>query len=285
MNLRQRRCLFAHGHIVPTLGKVRRALADVVRGAVVTVVGIHLHGRERVRAQDAVQRRHAVALVEVFALRRRTAVEAAKQARGAGAHVRAAEVVVHVGPCKALVVAALHRADGLELVREHHARQSQQGLQLIVAVLHIARSRLLLPERLELCLVRQFDVHRHLVARHVLLHPSAVVVAHYLHLRHVVRRDVPRRQVVLASQHVQPLDVELRDRLAHVADAAVLRHVHARQPFQSVLQRHVALTQERRQVMAQRVALLPQRVGLHRHLLQADALRSQHHVHLHRPFL
>ena len=285
MNLRQRRCLFAHGHIVPTLGKVRRALADVVRGAVVTVVGIHLHGRERVRAQDAVQRRHAVALVEVFALRRRTAVEAAKQARGAGAHVRAAEVVVHVGPCKALVVAALHRADGLELVREHHARQSQQGLQLIVAVLHVARSRFLLPERLELRLVRQFDVHRHLVARHVLLHPSAVVVAHYLHVRHIVRWDVPRRQVVLASQQVHALDVELRDGLAHVADAAVLRHVHTRQPLQSVLQRHVALTQKRCQVMAQRVALLPQRVWLHRHLLQTDALRSQHHVHLHRPFL
>ena len=125
MNLRQRRRLFAHGHIVAAIGKVRRALADVVRGAVVTVVGIHLHGRERVRAQDAVQRRHAVALVEVFALRRRTAVESTKQARGAGAHIRAAEVVVHVGPCKALVVAALHRADGLELVGEHHARQTE----------------------------------------------------------------------------------------------------------------------------------------------------------------
>ena len=113
----------------------RRALADVVRGAVVTVVGIHLHGRERVRAQDAVHRRHAVTLVEVFALRRRTAVKATEQARGAGAHIRAAEVVVHVGPCKALVVlalqatrgraAALHRADGLELVGEHHARQTE----------------------------------------------------------------------------------------------------------------------------------------------------------------
>ena len=80
--------------------------------------------------------------------------------------------------------------------------------------------------------------------------PSAVVVAHYLHLRHIVRRDVPRRQVVLAAQQVHALDVELRDGLAHVADAAVLRHVHARQPLQSVLQRHVALAQERRQVMA-----------------------------------
>ena len=280
MNLRQRRCLFAHGHIVPTLGKVRRALADVVRGAVVTVVGIHLHGRERVRAQDAVQRRHAVALVEVFALRRRTAVESTKQARGAGAHIRAAEVVEHVGPCKALVVTTLHRTDGLELVREHHARQSQQGLQLIVAVLHVARSRFLLSERLELRLVRQFDVHRHLVARHVLLHPSAVVITHYLHLRHVVRRDVPRGQIVLAAQHVQPLDVKLRDGLAHITDGSARRHVHARQPFQPVLQRHVALAQERREVVAQRVAPLPQRVGLHRHLLQRNFFRSQHHVHL-----
>ena len=239
MNLRQRRRLFAHVHVIAAVGKVRRALADVVRGAVVTVVGVHLHGRERVRAQDAVHRRHAVALVEVLPLRRRTAVEAAKQACGAGTHVRTAEVVVHVGPCKALVVAALHRTDGLELVREHHARQTEEGLQPVITVLHIACSRLLLPERLKLRLVRQFDVHRHLVARHVLLHPSAVMITHYLHLRHIVRRDVPRRQVVLAAQQVHALDVELRDGLAHVADAAVLRHVHARQPLQSVLQRHV----------------------------------------------
>ena len=98
-----------------------------------------------------------------------------------------------------------------------------------------SRSRLFLPERLELRLVRQFDVHRHLVARHVLLHPSAVVVAHNLYVRHIVRRDVPRRQVVLAAQQVHALDIELRDGLAHVADAAVLRHIHARQPLQSVL--------------------------------------------------
>ena len=151
-------------------------------------------------------------------------------------------------------------------------------MQSVIAVLHIARSRFLLSERLELRLVRQFDVHRHLVAWHVLLHPSAVVVAHYLDIRHVVRRDVPRRQVVLAAQQVHALDIELRDRLAHVADAAVLRHIHTRQPLQSVLQRHVALAQERREVVAQRVALLPQRVRLHRHLLQRNSLRSQHHV-------
>ena len=107
-----------------------------------------------------------------------------------------------------------------------------------------------------------------------------MVVAHYLHLRHIVRRNVPRRQVVLAAQHVQPLDVELRDGLAHVADGTALRHVHARQPFQPVLQRHVALAEERCEVMVQRVALLPQWVWLHRHLLQRHSLRSQQNVHL-----
>ena len=80
--------------------------------------------------------------------------------------------------------------------------------------------------------------------------PSAVVVAHNLYVRHIVRRDVPRRQVVLAAQQIHALDVKLRDGLAHVADGTALRHVHARQPLQSVLQRHVALAQKRCQVMA-----------------------------------
>ena len=42
------------------------------------MIGVHLHRRGRVEFLDAVERRHAVALVEVFALRRRTAVEAAE---------------------------------------------------------------------------------------------------------------------------------------------------------------------------------------------------------------
>ena len=112
-----------------------------------------------------------------------------------------------------------------------------------------------------------------------------MVVAHNLHLRHIVCRDVPRCQVVLAAQQVQALDVELRDGRAHVTDGTALRHIHTRQPLKSVLQRHVAFTQKRCQVMAQRVTPLPQRGGLHRHLLQADALRSENHVHLRRLFL
>ena len=128
MNFCYWRYLFAHGHVITTVGQVRRTLAGVVRSAVVAVVGVHLHGRERVRTQDFVHSCHAVTLVEVLPLRRRTAIEAAKEACGAGAHVRTAEVVVHAGPCKVLVVSTLHRADGLELVREHHASQSQQGL-------------------------------------------------------------------------------------------------------------------------------------------------------------
>ena len=102
---------------------------------------------------DSVERRHAVTLVEVFSLWRRTAVEAAEQAGGGCRHVRAAEVVYHVCPCEALVVAALQRADGLELVGEHHARYAEQGLQFVVPVLHITSSRLLLSERLQLRLL------------------------------------------------------------------------------------------------------------------------------------
>ena len=52
-----------------------------------------------------------------------------------------------------------------------------------------------------------------------------------------------------------------------------------------MVQRHVALAEERREVVRQRVALLPQRVGLHRYLLQTDALRSENHVHLRHPLL
>ena len=285
MHLRQRRGLFAYGHVIACASQIRAALTDVVRGAVVAVVGIHLHRRGRVQFMDAVERRHAIALVKVFALRRRTAIEAAEQTGGGRLHVRAAEVVYHVCPCEVLVVTALQRADGLELIGEHHARHAEQGLEPVVPVLHVSSARLFLPERLELRLVRQPDVHRHLVARHVLLHPSSVVVAHYLHLRHVVRRDVPRRQVVLATQHVQSLDVELRDGLTHITDGTALCHVHAWQSPQPVLQRHVALAEERREVVAQRVATLPQRVGLHRHLLQRHSLRSQQHVHLYSLFL
>ncbi len=249
----------------------------------VTVVGIHFHRRDRIQLMDAIERRHAVALVEVFALRRRTAVEAAEQTGGGCCHVRAAEVISHVGPSKVFVVAALQRADGLELVGKHHARHAEQALPAVMT-LPFGRGRegtyprLFLSEWLEFRLLRQFDVHRHLVARHVLLHPSAVVVAHNLHLCHIVCRDVPRCQVVLAAQQVQALDVELRDGRAHVTDGTALSHIHTRQPLQSVLQRHVALAEERRQVVAQRVAPLPQRGGLHRHLLQRDVLRSEQHV-------
>ena len=83
------------------------------------------------------------------------------------------------------------------------------------------------------------------------------MVAHDLHVCHVVRRDVPRGEVVLAAQQVKPLYVELRDGLAHIADGTALSHVHSREPFQTVLQCHVALAQERGQVVAQRVAFLP----------------------------
>ena len=153
-------------------------------------------------------------------------------------------------------------------------------MQPVLTILHIAGTYLLLSEGLELCLLRQLDVHRYLVARELLVYLAAMVVAHYLYIRHIVGRDVSCGEAVLATQEVQPLDVELRDCLAHIADATALRYIYPRQALQAILQRHVTFAEERSQMMAQRIAHLLQRVGAHHHLLQADALRSQQHVDL-----
>ena len=275
MRLGEWRSRFAHGHVAAIPRQVGTALANVVRGLVIAVVGIHLHRRHRIEFADGVESHHAVALVEVLALRRCSAVEATEEAGGRGADGIATEMVKHVSTSEVLVVASLQRADGLELVGEHHACYAEKKP-------HPRRpspySRFFLSERLELSLLAQFDVHRHLVARYVLLHASAVVVAHDFHVRHVVRRDVPRCQVIFATQQVQTLDVELRDGLAHVADGTTLRHIHTWQAFQSVLQGHVALAEERCEVVAQRVAILSQWFCFHHHFLQRDAFRSQHPV-------
>ena len=161
-----------------------------MRGAMVAVVGVDLECGEGVQLVDGVDGSHSVASVDMLALRRPSSVEAAEQARGRRAHVRTAEMVCQVGIPKVLVVASFQRADGLEGIGEHHPRQSQQGLKPVPAVLHMSSPHLFLSERLELRLVRQLDVHRHLVAWHILLHTPAVMVAHDLHVRHIVSRDV-----------------------------------------------------------------------------------------------
>ena len=105
-----------------------------------------------------------------------------------------------------------------------------------------------------------------------------MVVAHHLHFGHHVSPHVAGGQVIFASQHVQSLNVEGRDALAHIGDGATLGHLYTGQAFQSVLQCHVAFAQERSEVVAQRVALQQQGIGPYLHLLQADALLHQHHI-------
>ena len=105
-----------------------------------------------------------------------------------------------------------------------------------------------------------------------------MVVAHNLHLSHIVGREVSGGQVVSAAQQVEALDVELRDGFTHIADGTTRGHIDARQALQTILQGHVALAQERRQVVHQCIASLAQGVALDLHLLQRDGLGRQHHI-------
>ena len=92
----------------------------------IAVVGIHLHCRDRIQLVDGVKSHHAIALVEVFTLRRCTTIETTKQTGGRRVDGIATKVVKHVCPSKIFVVAAFQRTDGLELVSEHHACHAQE---------------------------------------------------------------------------------------------------------------------------------------------------------------
>ena len=84
-----------------------------------------------------------------------------------------------------------------------------------------------------------------------------LVVLHHLDAGHVLRGDVVRSQRVAAVEHVHPLDVELVDRFAVVADLTRLFDLDARHLAQHVGNRAVLRFGEARDVVAHRVA--PQR--------------------------
>ena len=264
--------LFADAHAPFGVGQIvgSRGLVGVMV-AVVGIVGIHAELARRVNLADAVERTIAVGLVEVGSERRPSSAPTAQSIRGKGRYGAVAVVVDDVVGTEVAVVAELRRAEQLELVGEHHACEAQRTEQI---VLPYSYAHHLLPERLELRLLCQSDVQCHGIALLVLIHAPRLVVAHHLNLRGIVSRDVLRGEVVATAQHVEAFDIELRNSLTHVADGSVVADGYARQPFQSVLQCHVALAEERREVVRQRVALQPQRVGLHRHFLQRDGLRQ-----------
>ena len=118
-------------------------------------------------------------------------------------------MVIHIGMSKALVVTAFQRTDGLKLVGEHHASQTEQRLQFIVSVLHPSYASLLLSEGFELRLVRQFYVHRHLITWQVFFDFARVVVSYDFHVRHIVGRNISGCEVIFSSQEVESLDIEL----------------------------------------------------------------------------
>ena len=172
------------------------------------IVGIDTHRSAAVQLQDAVERRHGVAAIVRLTLRWASSVESAKQRSGFSGESASAVVIDQVACSVILMIANLSGADGLEIIRKHHACQSQQSQPFVSAVLHIPESRLFLSERFEFCFLCQFYVQRDSVAWFVLVNLTRMVVAHDLDLSHHVGTHVASGKVVLAAKHVKAFNIE-----------------------------------------------------------------------------
>ena len=109
---------------------------------------------------------------------------------------------------------------------------------------------------------------RAVAVEHVAQRLDRLVVLHHLDAGHVLRGNVVRRKTIAAVEHVHPLDVELVDRLAVVADLARLFDLDARHLAQHVGDRAVLCLGEACDVVAHRVA--PQREARRTDLDLAD---------------